>query len=108
MKKYVKATTLDYKKPLSEFTQEELEALPEWFLCRTRIPGGFYGYTFKNVSRKDAIKNPNECFTIDSYWGYAHGRDIYLATYEDVAEYEKKKIDAIKEQTKKWKRYIVQ
>lgn len=107
MKTYVKATTLDYNKPLSEFTQEELEALPERFLCMTRIPGGNYGYTFKTVSREAAIKDPNKCLVIDSYWGYANGWEIYLATYEDVTEYEKKKIDSIKEQTRKWKRYIV-
>ena len=107
MKKYIKASTIDYKKPLSEFTQEELESLPEWFFCTTRIPGGNYGYTFKVVRRDAAIENPDRCLTIDSYWGCAYGRDIYLASYQDIADYEKKKIDAIKEQTRKWKQYIV-
>lgn len=96
------------KEPISHFSDEEIASLPDVFLCMTRYPGSSVShYIFGTVLKSDFIKNPNKCFLIDSYWGYASGRDIYIATYKDIEEWRKKKIDDIEKEFSKLSKYIV-
>lgn len=87
------------RKPITDFTEEEIALLPETFLCKTRYPGSsILHYIFQEVSKTRFVNNPNECFFIDSYWGYAWGNEIYIATYEDIGEQKKKKINYAEEE----------
>ena len=96
------------KKPITDFTSEEIALLPESFLCKTRYPGtSTLYYVFQVVSKSRFIENPNECFRIDSYWGYAWGHEIYIATYEDIDKKRKSEINKIESEFSELCRYLV-
>ena len=78
----------DVKEPLSHFTDEQIAALPDRFTVKTRIPGGNYGSKFVVLGKDRFLADPRKCVIIDSYWGYAHPSDIYLATREDIYKYQ--------------------
>jgi len=83
--------SFDVKEPLSHLTEAQIAALPDRFAVKTRIPGGNYGSKFVVLSKARFIENPRECVFIDSYWGYAHPGDIYLATREDIYNYQSRR-----------------
>lgn len=107
MKRLISSSTNETRLPITELTEDELSALPDNVLCWTRRSGGNYGYVYKIVSKKKMIEDPDKCFLEDDYWGYAHGRDVYLASKDDVREYEKEQIEKIKETTNKWMKYAL-
>ena len=122
MKKYISADTATeqtekkwYEEALAYMSEEELNALPDKFLCYTRVPGGAFGFDnmFAVLSKESYLKAPDKCFFIDSYWGYAYPEDIYLATREDLDRYYKHKLDEIDKQKEKlesdvrrWRSYV--
>lgn len=96
------------KKSLHDFTEEEIEDLPDRFLCVTRTPGLSYYYpVFSTVSKEEFIKDPDKCFYIDSYWKYAYSNDIYIATREDVEEYKKNRIASIERECNNYKKTLI-
>lgn len=107
MKRHILASTADRRRPITEFTEAEIASLPDAFLCVTRIPGGLHGNKFGVVRKSEMINDPNKCMIIDSYWGYAHGRDVYIARGSDLTEYKKEKIDAIEREVSKLRKSLV-
>lgn len=101
---YVKASSESYDRPksLSDFTEEEINALPPKFCVRTRIPGGNWGNKYTILSKEDFIKNPDECFWIDSYWRYAFSSDIYLVSRKQLDNYRQEKLQAMEEEKAKF------
>lgn len=107
MKKYIFASATAERKPITELTEDEIMSLPDIFLCKTRIPGGYHGYIFNPVLKSKLIENPDKCMMIDSYWGYAHGRDIYIATRQDLIDYKKEKLDAVEREINKLNKWLI-
>ena len=98
----------DNKKSLADLSPDEIESLPDRFTCVTRTPGATtYSPVFQIVSKTRFIETPDKCFFIDSYWGYAYLRDVYLATYEDIEKYEQSRISAVKNGCSKYKSSVV-
>lgn len=106
MKKYISADTANEQtgkneEALAYMSEEDLDALPDMFLCCTRVPGGDYGNIFKILSKESFLKDPDKCFFIDGYWGYAYADDIYLATSEDLDKYYKDRVDELNRKMQK-------
>lgn len=93
---------------LEQLTDAQIEKLPEDFLCVAAIPGtGSYIPTFQIVNKSKFIKNPNECFLIDLYWGYERPYRVYLATNDMLNKYEKDEKSAIEKQVSNYRRFII-
>ena len=106
MKRVVNASNQNpYQLPITKLTEDEILGLPENVTLVTRIPSS-NAQMFK-VVRKDKLSNPDKCFMIDSYWGYAHGNNIYLASRDDVEAYMRYEIENIKSQYDNYKRYAL-
>lgn len=107
MKKWIKATTNTNRLPITELTEDEISVLPDQVTVVTRRPGpSSYIPEFRIVT-KDRLETPDKCILIDSYWGYAHGRDVYLATKGEVAEYFDRQIKRIEHDKRKLSRYAL-
>lgn len=109
MKKVIKASSQNSNQlPITELTEDELYALPQQVTLVTRQPGpSSYVPVFKVVNKEKIAADPDKCFVIDSYWGYAHGRDIYIASRRDIEEYKKSQIAAIENQFRNYARYAL-
>ena len=59
--------SFDAKVPLSQFTDEQIAALPAQFTVKTRIPGGNYGSKFVVLDKARFLADPRKCVLIDSY-----------------------------------------
>lgn len=100
MKKYISADTAteqteNNEEALAYMSEDKINDLPDMFLCCTRVPGGDYGNIFKILSKEAFLKDPDKCFFIDGYWGYAYADDIYLATSKDLDKYYKDRVDEL-------------
>ena len=93
--------------PITKLTEDEIYGLPDNVTLVTRVPGSTSGEQIFKVVNKDKLKNPDKCFMIDSYWGYAHGEDIYIASRSDVESYMQHEIDTIKAQYNKYRRFAL-
>ena len=102
MKKYISSSikTLQYSAcSIDKLTPSQLDTLPEYFTCYTRSPGGYNSeYIFRVVSKDKLLTNPEKCFFIDSYWGYAFPHDVYLATVDTVERYQARELQKLKDQ----------
>lgn len=107
MKRWIKASTNTNRLPITELTDDEIHALPDQVTVVTRTPGASSYIPEFRIVTKDALKNPDKCVMIDSYWGYAHGRDVYLATKGEVAEYFDQRIKRIEHDKRKLSRYAL-
>lgn len=97
MKRIVSSNTLNKSVCIKDLSEDELQNLPASVTLRTRIPGTTSGIQeFKVVSKDAIINNMDKCFIIDSYWGYAYPRDIYIASKEEVRESYQADIDKLK------------
>lgn len=105
MKRVIKASTTYERLPITELTDDEIQRLPNQITVVTRRPGASsYSPEFRVVNR-DALENPDECIFIDSYWGYARGRDVYIATKGEVEEYFDKQIQRLQQNQRKFSGY---
>lgn len=93
--------------PITDLTEDTISMLPDKVTVVTRVPGSSRGAKIYEVVSKDKLANPDKCLFIDSYWGYAHGHDIYIASKSAVAAYMKSKIDAIEQEYDKYRRYAL-
>ena len=108
MKRMITASTENPKQlPITKITEDELYALPDKLTLVTDMPGVIGEPIFKVVSKEKIAADPDKCFMINSYWGYAHGSDIYIASRKDVENYRKEQIAIIEEQTKDYMRYAL-
>jgi len=93
--------------PITNLTEDTISKLPDKVTLVTRVPGSSSGAKVFEVVSKDKLADPDKCLFISSYWGYAHGDDIYLASRSAVAAYMKSEIDAIEREYDKYKRYAL-
>ena len=92
MKTYISASENSKYYTLDNLTPEEIDMLPDKFLCMTRSPGLSYShYVFKVIDKSKFLSDPKRCFFLDSYWGYAFPHDVYLASHADVENYQRRK-----------------
>lgn len=105
MKRVIRAAKNPNRLPITKLTDDEILGLPEKVLVVTRRPGSSsYSPVFKIVN-KSMLSDPDKCVMIDSYWGYAYGRDIYLATKDEVREYYRTQIEHLEDEMNKYSRY---
>ena len=98
--------SFDSKVPLGQFTDEQIAALPDQFTVKTSIPGGNFGYKFIVLSKARFLADPWKCVLIDSYWGYAHPDDIYLATRDDIHNYQSERLAELDQEKEKLKTQV--
>ena len=109
MKRVINASSENSARlPITKLTEDELYALPQKVTLVTRRPGSSsYIPVFKVVSKEAIVADPDKCLFIDSYWGYAHGRDIYIASRKDVKEEKQRQIAAIEKQFRNYEGYAL-
>lgn len=105
MKRIIKASSTHQRLSITELTDDEISALPDQVTVVTRTPGASSYIPEFRIVTKDALKNPDKCIMIDSYWGYARGRDVYLASKGEVNEYFDEQIKRIEHDKRKLSRY---
>ena len=90
--------------PITKLTEDEMSRLPDKVTLVTNMPGVIGEPIFKVVSTDKIATDPDKCFMINSYWGYAHGRDVYLASKSDVDACMNREIENVKAQYDKYRR----
>ena len=97
------------QKRLSNLTSEEIDKLPDQFLCVCYRGGAGSGHpytVFDVVSKPEFLKDPDKCFFLGFSEGYARTSAVYIATSKDVDDYEKSHIDTIKSECNKYRKYL--
>lgn len=95
---------------LADLTEDEIQELPNRFLCVVfDYRFGYLNYMFQTVRKRDVLNDPDRCF-FDSI-GYRHdyvsSYDVCIATYEDVETWKRTKILAIESAAKKYKNDVL-
>ena len=107
MKKLIRASIRNDRSPITELTEDEIQGLPDKITLVTSVPGISQYVPKFQIVNKEKLHDPDECLIIDSYWGYAYGRDIYIATEEEITEYYKKQIQQLETTSNNYKRYAL-
>lgn len=102
MKRVIRAAKNFDREPITELTEDEISGLPERVLVMTRKLGTTAHTPVFRIVTKSELSNPDECVLIDSYWGYASGRNVYLATKDEVREYYKEQIAHLEDEMNKY------
>lgn len=93
--------------PITKLSEDELMLLPDKVTLVTNVPGVVGELMFQVVSKDKILSDPDKCFFINSYWKYAYGNDVYIASKQDVEQYRKKQIAIIDDQTRAYRRYAL-
>lgn len=108
MKRMITASVENPKQlPITKLTEDEIRGLPDKLTLVTNMPGVVGEPIFKVVSKEKIAADPDKCFMINSYWGYADGRDVYIASRKYVENYKKDQIAAIEKQLSEYTRYAL-
>lgn len=109
MKRMVTASVENPKQlPITKLTEDELFGLPQKVTLKTRRPGAsYYIPVFQVVDKEKIAADPDKCLLVDSYWGWASGRDVYLASRKDIEEERKRQIEAIEKKMADYRRYAL-